>query len=252
MSTFLRNLHNRTALVTGGTHGIGRAIVERFLAEGARVATVAREAPGDLPREVAFLPFDLADATGLPELVAAIENAVGPLDILVNNAGIWRDTPALALDPADWSEVIAVNLTAPVLLATLAARGMAARGYGRIVNVTSIHGRFAAESALAYAAAKAGLEQATRNLAVDLACHGILVNAVAPGFISTRLSVMDGVHERDTDWFRRVYVENARLPLRRHAEPNEVAPSVAWLASEQNTYITGQVLGVDGGLSITF
>jgi NAD(P)-dependent dehydrogenase (short-subunit alcohol dehydrogenase family) len=246
------NLRNRTALVTGGTHGIGRAIAERFLAEGVRVATVAREASDDLPPEVAFLPFDLADASRLPELVAAVENEIGPLDILVNNAGIWRETPALDLDIADWSRVIAVNLTAPVLLATYAARGMADRGYGRIVNVTSIHGRFAAASALAYAAAKAGLEQATRNLAVDLAAHGILVNAVAPGFISTRLSVEDGVHERDSAWFQRIYVENAKLLLRRHAEPHEVAPSVIWLASEQNSYITGQVLGVDGGLSVTF
>jgi NAD(P)-dependent dehydrogenase (short-subunit alcohol dehydrogenase family) len=224
-------LNNRTALVTGGTHGIGRAIVDRFLTEDARVATVAREVPDDLPSDVAFLPFDLADASGLPEFVTAVENVVGPLDILVNNADIWWETPALMLDPVDWGQVIAVNLTAPVLLATLAARGMADRGYGRIVNVTSIHGRFAAESALAYAVAKAGLEQATRNLAVDLASSGILANAVAPGFISTRLSVMDGVHERDADWFRRIYVENAKLPLRRHAEPDEVAPSVAWLAS---------------------
>ena len=245
-------LRDRTALVTGGTHGIGRAIVERFLAEGARVVTVARDAPGNLPAEVAFLPFDLADSRGISDLVGAAENVVGPLDILVNNAGIWRETPSLSLDLLDWSQVIAVNLTAPVLLATEVAHGMAERNYGRIVNITSIHGRFAAESALAYAAAKGGLEQATRNLAVDLVSHGILVNAIAPGFISTRLSVLAGVHERDTGWFQQVYVENARLPLRRHAEPAEVAPSVAWLASEQNTYITGQVLGVDGGLSITF
>jgi NAD(P)-dependent dehydrogenase (short-subunit alcohol dehydrogenase family) len=129
---------------------------------------------------------------------------------------------------------------------------MAERGYGRVVNITSIHGRFAAEAAIAYAVAKGGLEQATRNLAVDLAPHGILVNAVAPGFISTRLSVVDGVHERDTDWFQAVYVEHGKLPLRRHAEPDEVAASVVWLASERNTYITGQVLGVDGGLSVTF
>jgi NAD(P)-dependent dehydrogenase (short-subunit alcohol dehydrogenase family) len=139
-----------------------------------------------------------------------------------------------------------------VLLATTVARGMAERRYGRIVNVTSIHGRFAAEAALAYAAAKGGLEQATRNLAVDLAPRGILVNAVAPGFISTRMSVIDGVHERDTAWFRTVYVEHGKLPLRRHAEPDEVAGAVVWLASDENSYVTGQSLGVDGGLSVTF
>jgi 3-oxoacyl-[acyl-carrier protein] reductase len=245
-------LQGNIALVTGGTHGIGRAIVERFLAEGARVATVAREPSRDLPPGVWFAPYDLGDPSGLPELVARVEREVGPLDILVNNAGIWRETPSLALDLDIWREVIAVNLSAPVLLATATARGMADRGYGRIVNVTSIHGHLAAEAALAYAAAKGGLEQATRNLAVDLAPHGILVNAVAPGFIDTRLSVSEGLHERDTAWYRSVYVEHGKLPLRRHAAPAEVAPSVVWLASDQNTYITGQVLGVDGGLSITF
>lgn len=246
------NLHNRTALVTGGTHGIGRAIVARFLAAGARVATVAREVPADLPAAATFLSCNLADTSAIPELVTRVEAEIGPLEILVNNAGIWRETASLGLDAAGWQEVIAVNLSAPVLLATAVAPGMASRGYGRIVNITSIHGRFAVASALAYAAAKGGLEQATRNLAVDLAPHGILVNAVAPGFISTRLSVVDGLHERDSDWFQTVYVQERKLPLRRHAEPAEVAESVLWLASEQNTYITGQVLGVDGGLSVTF
>ena len=196
--------------------------------------------------------FDLAAHDSLPELVRQSKEAIGPLDILVNNAGIWRETPSLEFEPADGDQVIAVNLTAPVLLATHVARGMAARGYGRIVNVTSIHGHYATESALAYATAKAGLEQATRNLAVDLAAYGILVNAVAPGFVSTRLSVTDGVHERDTAWYRTVYVATASCRSGRHAEPEEIAPSVAWLASEENSYITGQVLGVDGGLSATF
>ena len=245
-------LRNRIALITGGTHGIGRAILDHFLSEGARVATVAREAPADLPAGVSFLPYDLANASGIASLVDRIESDLGPLDVLVNNAGIWRETPSLGLNEADWRQVIAVNLTAPVLLASAAARGMASRGYGRIVNITSIHGRFAADSALAYATAKGGLDQATRNLAVDLAPHGILVNAVAPGFIATRLSVTDSVHERDTDWFQSVYVQNRKLPLRRHAEPSEVAPMVTWLASDQNTYVTGQVIGIDGGLSVTF
>jgi NAD(P)-dependent dehydrogenase (short-subunit alcohol dehydrogenase family) len=245
-------LRDRAALITGGTHGIGRAILEHFLSQGARVITIAREMPTNLPDAVGFLPHDLADGFSIASLIDQIESDFAPLDVLVNNAGIWRETPSLGLDGADWRQVIAVNLTAPVLLATAAARGMADRGYGRIVNITSIHGRFAAESALAYAAAKGGLDQATRNLAVDLAPHGILVNAVAPGFIATRLSVSEGVHERDTDWFQSVYVENRKLPLRRHADPSEVAPIVTWLASDQNTYVTGQVIGVDGGLSVTF
>src|SRR4051812_5885650 len=118
-------LESKTALITGGTHGIGRAIVEHFLSEGARVATVARESPIDLPDGVRFVPYNLTDAPGISDLVGQIESELGPLDILVNNAGIWRETPSLDLDEADWRQVIAINLTAPVLLATTVARGMA-------------------------------------------------------------------------------------------------------------------------------
>jgi NAD(P)-dependent dehydrogenase (short-subunit alcohol dehydrogenase family) len=149
--------------------------------------------------------------------------------------------------------VLAVNLDAPVFLARTAARGMIGRGYGRIVNITSIHGEVGEETALSYDIAKAGLNQATRTLAIELGPHGVLVNAIAPGFVATRMSLrQDGRSELESDWFQDVYVKYGKLPLRRAAEPAEIASHVAWLASEQNTYLTGQVVTVDGGLTVTF
>ena len=145
-----------------------------------------------------------------------------------------------------------VNLHAPVFLASRAARGMSERGYGRIVNITSIHGRFGEETALAYDVAKGGLEQATRTLAIELSRHGVLVNAVAPGFVATRMSIVDGKDELESEWFADVYVKYGKLPLRRYAMPEEIAEHVAWLACERNTYVTGQVLTVDGGVTVTF
>ena len=120
------------------------------------------------------------------------------------------------------------------------------------MNITSVHGEFGEETALSYDAAKGGLNQATRTLAVELSRHGILVNAVAPGFVNTRMAVVDGRNELESDWFREIYVENGKLPIRRYAEPEEIAAPVAWLASDQNTYVTGQVVTVDGGLTVTF
>jgi len=245
-------LAGRTALVTGGANGIGRAIVERFLAEGARVALVDREPAPALAKEVAAFQLDLAQTERLGELVAAVEEAVGPLDVLVNNAGVFE--PARALDlPLDlYRRVLAVNLDAAVMLAVHAARGMVERGYGRIVNITSIHGEFGEELALAYDVAKGGLNQATRTLAIELGPHGVLVNAVAPGFVATRMSIVDGVDELQSEWFRDVYVRHGKLPLRRAAQPAEIAAHVAWLASAENSYLTGQVVTVDGGLTVTF
>ena len=243
-------LRGRTALVTGGANGIGRAIVTRFLAEGARVAAVDCEEVAGL--DVDAFRYDLVETDGLGQLVEKVEERVGPLDVLVSCAGIFEPAPAVEMKLESWRRVLAVNLEAPVLLATSVARGMAERGYGRIVNITSVHGEFGEETALSYDAAKGGLNQATRTLAVELSRRGVLVNAVAPGFVNTRMSVVDGRNELESDWFRGIYVENGKLPIRRYAEPEEIAAPVAWLASDQNTYVTGQVVTVDGGLTVTF
>lgn len=245
-------LEGRSALVTGAAHGIGRAIAERLAAEGARVAAVDIEDVPDLGPSVQALRWDLAETESLEGLLDAAEAAVGPLDVLVNNAGVFEPALAVDLTLASYNRVLAVNLHAPVFLASRAARGMIARGYGRIVNITSVHGRFGEELALSYDVAKGGLEQATRTLAVELSRHGVLVNAVAPGFVSTRMSVVDGKDELESDWFTDVYVKYGKIPIRRCAMPEEIAEHVAWLSSERNTYLTGQVLTVDGGLTVTF
>jgi NAD(P)-dependent dehydrogenase (short-subunit alcohol dehydrogenase family) len=245
-------LAGRTALVTGGANGIGRAIVARFAAEGARVALVDREQPEDAHENVTPFPFDLAQTERLEELVAEVEREVGPLDIVVNDAAIFEPAHAVDLSLDSYRRVLAVNLDAPVFLARTAARGMIERGYGRIVNITSIHGEVGEETALSYDIAKSGLNQATRTLAIELGPHGVLVNAIAPGFVATRMSVVRGHNELESDWFKDVYVKYGKLPLRRPAEPAEIASHVAWLASEENTYLTGQVVTVDGGLTVTF
>jgi NAD(P)-dependent dehydrogenase (short-subunit alcohol dehydrogenase family) len=248
----MKLLDERRALVTGGANGIGRAIVERFVAEGATVATVDVEPADGLDASVLAIQRDLAKTDDLDSLVDEVEDKLGPLDVLVNNAGVYEPAQAVELSIASYRRVLAVNLDAPIFLATRAARGMIDRGYGRIVNITSIHGRFGEELALSYDAAKGGLDQATRTLAIELSRHGVLVNAVAPGFVSTRMSVVDGVNELDSEWFNDIYVRYGKLPMRRYAQPSEIAAQVAWLASSENSYVTGQVLTVDGGVTVTF
>jgi NAD(P)-dependent dehydrogenase (short-subunit alcohol dehydrogenase family) len=245
-------LEGRTALVTGAANGIGRAIAERLAAEGAQVAAVDIEDVPELGPSVHGVRWDLSQTESLEGLLAEAQAAVGPIDVLVNNAGVYE--PALGIDLAldSYHRVLSVNLHAPVFLASRVARGMIERGYGRIVNITSVHGRFGEELGLSYDVAKGGLEQATRTYAVELSRHGILVNAVAPGFVSTRMSVVDGKDELDSDWFKDVYVKYGKIPIRRYAMPPEIAEHVAWLSSERNTYMTGQVLTVDGGLTVTF
>ena len=216
------------------------------------MATVDVEQVDDVGPNVLTFRRDLAETDDLDALVDEVEQTLGPLDVLVNNAGIFEPAPAVELSVASYRRVLAVNLDAPIFLAARVARGMTERGYGRIVNITSIHGRFAEEQALSYDAAKGGLEQATRTLAIELSRHGVLVNAVAPGFVATRMSVVDGVNELDSEWFHDVYVRYGKLPIRRYAQPSEIAAQVAWLASAENSYVTGHVLTVDGGVTVTF
>ena len=238
-------LAGRHALVTGAANGIGRAVVERFRAEGAVVSGVDRE-------EGVEFQFDLTDTAGLAGLVDGVEAQNGPVEVLVSVAGVFEPERAVEMTLDSYRRVLAVNLDAPIMLAQRCGRGMAERGYGRILSVTSIHGEFGEELSLSYDASKAGLNGATRTLAIELGPQGVLVNALAPGFVRTRMSVVEGQDELESEWFKTVYLENRKLPLRRPAEPPEIAAHAAWLCSDENTYLTGQVVRVDGGVTVTF
>jgi NAD(P)-dependent dehydrogenase (short-subunit alcohol dehydrogenase family) len=238
-------LTGRHALVTGAANGIGRAVAERFRAEGAVVSGVDRE-------EGAEFQFDLAQTESLSALVDRIETENGPVEVLVSVAGVYEPARAVEMTLDSYRRVLAVNLDAPIMLAQRCGRGMAERGYGRILSVTSIHGEFGEELSLSYDASKAGLNGATRTLAIELGPQGVLVNALAPGFVRTRMSVVKGKDELESEWFKTVYLENRKLPLRRAAEPLEIAAHAAWLCSDENTYLTGQVVRVDGGVTVTF
>ena len=241
----------RGVVVTGAANGIGLATATRLAEAGARVCAVDRE-QAPTPPDGDAIVVDLAELDSLPDVVAEAERCVGPLDALINVAGIWEPQRSLEVSPHLLRHTLAVNLEAPILLAAAASRGMADRGYGRIVNVTSVHARVSAIEGLAYDTSKAGLEGATRTLGVELAPHGVLVNAVAPGFVDTRMGRTDGKDVLETEPFRRSYVEEGRLPLRRSARPAEIADCILWLAGPGNTYVAAQTLTVDGGLTSTF
>jgi NAD(P)-dependent dehydrogenase (short-subunit alcohol dehydrogenase family) len=240
---------SRVALVTGAAGGIGRSCARRLAQDGFTVAAVDRD-----PIEDAVGPtfrFDLRQVEQLETLLGEVIATTGPVDVLVNNAAMFAPTPITSLTTGELRQIFDVNLLAPIMLGVLAGRGMRERGWGRIVFVSSIKDAFGERGSLAYDASKGGLSQATRTLAVELGEDGVLVNAVAPGYVSTGMSVVDGANELESDWFEANYLQSGRLPVKRAGEPEEIAACVAWLASDEASYVNGAVVRVDGGLSVS-
>lgn len=240
-------LQGKTALVTGGAKGIGAAIVQRFAAEGASVAFVdADEAAGRAlsgDTGTLFVPGDVTRRGLAAQAVAAAVERFGRLDILVNNAGITHAAPFLDLDEADFDRVLAVNLRSYFTMGQAAARQMAAQGAGgAIVNMSSVNAVLAIPDQVPYVVSKGAVNQLTRVMALSLAPHRIRVNAIGPGTIATELArkaVMASEEAR-----RRLL---SRTPMKRLGEPEEVAAVAVFLASDDASYLTGQVVYPDGG-----
>jgi NAD(P)-dependent dehydrogenase (short-subunit alcohol dehydrogenase family) len=239
---------NGAIVVTGAANGIGAAIAERLRSDGHTVVGLDLEPCATGPS----LLVDVAEIDGHERLIASICDEHGPIWGLVNVAGVVIQESIADLTVAAYRRQLGVMLDGPVWLARAAGLHMAANGGGRIVNITSIHAQNSERLAVAYDAAKGGLEAATRTLAIELGERGVLVNSVAPGFVRTRMSVVNGQSELDTDWFRDGYVKSGRLPLGREADPGEIAPVVAFLLSAENTYVSGARIVVDGALTVGF
>jgi NAD(P)-dependent dehydrogenase (short-subunit alcohol dehydrogenase family) len=251
-------LRERVALVTGAASGIGRAVTLRFAKEGATVMALDRDAEGlNSLRNTGYstiLPFagDLTDHEFLRSSVDRILQLQGRIDILINNAGLSYYKLHIDSTLEEWRNTQAVNIEAMYVLAKLIAPAMISAHYGRIVNVASTQAIAAEREISAYAASKGAVAAWTRALAVELAEHGILVNAVAPGCIHTPMCFINGTDMTEAPDFQEWYVRRRKIPLGRPGKAEELAAAILFLSGDQCTYVTGHTLVADGGLTITF
>ncbi|MCZ6761025.1 MAG: 3-oxoacyl-[acyl-carrier-protein] reductase [Gemmatimonadetes bacterium] len=240
------DLEGKVALVTGASRGIGRDIAARFVEAGAKVALVARnrdalqDTASDLGDKAFPFVADVADSESIRETVSAVEQDIGPIDILVNNAGVTRDGVLVRVSEEDWDRVLDTNLKGAFNTTKVVARGMMKRRWGRVINITSVVGVIGNRGQVNYAASKAGLIGFTKSIAKELASRNILANAIAPGFMDTNMTRDLSDEQRDALL--------SQIPLGKLGTGDDVASVALFLASEMASYITGQVLVVDGGM----
>jgi len=245
-------LEGKKALVTGGSRGIGREIVLAFLKEGASVWYVDL-AEGDSLAEyrnlasatgatVGYRECNVADEESVDSAVGEILSESGGLDVLVNNAGITRDNLLFRMSSKEWDDVLSVNLKSAFLMSKLVLRQMAKKRSGSVINVASIVGIIGNGGQTNYSASKAGLIGFTKSAAREVAARGVRVNAIAPGFINTKMT--QALNEEQQNALK------AQIPMGRIGEPEEVAKAVVFLASELSSYLTGQVIHITGGLGM--
>lgn len=246
------NLEGMTALVTGASGGIGSEIARALARQGARLAlsgsnsgklrSFREELMHEIGGDHVEITCDLSNTTQVEELVPATIDTFGKLDILVNNAGITRDNLAMRMKDEEWDQVIRINLEAAFRLMRAAAKPMMKARFGRIVTITSVVGTTGNPGQVNYAAAKGGLTAMSKALAQELASRGITVNCVAPGFIRTAMTEQLGDAQKEA--------LNARIPMGRMGEGEDIGAAVAYLASKEAGYVTGQTLHVNGGMAM--
>jgi len=230
----------RTVLITGGNRGIGYALAEEFVAQGHRVAVTARSGQG--PEGALTVIADVTDTASIDAAFTEVENALGPVEVVVANAGITRDTLLMRMSEDDFTSVIDTNLTGAFRVVKRASKGMLKARFGRIVLISSVVGLYGSAGQANYSASKSALVGFARSVSRELGARGITANVVAPGFIETDMTAE--LPEAQQAEYKK------SIPAGRYGQASEVAKAVAWLASDDASYITGAVIPVDGGLGM--